>query len=76
MKLKVRCRVEDIFGSQKMRMGNEILRSNWFCQGAILDWDAEFDVQHETIAEFETPEEIESKVPATGEMRGGTCVPT
>jgi len=32
MKSSVRCRVEHIFGSQKMRMGNEILRSIGFAR--------------------------------------------
>jgi IS5 family transposase len=32
MKSRVRCRVEHIFGAQKMRMGNEILRSIGFAR--------------------------------------------
>jgi len=32
MKSKVRCRIEHIFGEQKMRMGNEVLRSIGFAR--------------------------------------------
>lgn len=55
VKSSVRCRVEHVFGEQKMRMSDEIMRSIGLAQAKF--WigmrNEEFDVQYASLREFE-----------------------
>jgi len=64
VKSKVRCRIEHIFGSQKMRMGNEILRSIGFARARFWIGMRNLMYNMSRLVSLKHPKPVKAKVKA------------